>query len=174
MKWTIEAEKALEIVPAHVRDMARMGVEEYVRKENREEVSLQDVETVKAKYFSLIEKPEDKDKPRPVRVAVVRCDIVSEVCPGVGCLKAWNKKTVHFEGYDQDAELIGFFTCGGCSGRRVHRLTKKLKENYDVDVIHLSSCMLFDTAENPKCPFKQLIKGGIEGKGIKVIEGTHH
>lgn len=42
------------------------------------------------------------------KIAVLRCDIVSEVCPGVGCLKAYNSRRVHFENTPEDAELIGF------------------------------------------------------------------
>ncbi|MDA8234554.1 MAG: CGGC domain-containing protein [Clostridia bacterium] len=106
-------------------------------------------------------------------MAIVRCNTVSEVCPGVGCLRAFNNRKLHFEEYGPDAELIGFFTCGGCSGRRVSRLVEKLKENYDLDVVHLSSCMLMD-GDYPKCPFKNHIKQAIEMKNVKVVEGTHH
>lgn len=107
------------------------------------------------------------------RVAVVRCDIVSEVCAGVGCLKAWETRTRFFDDYGPDAELVGFFTCGGCSGRRVHRLVKRLKEKHNLDVVHLSSCMLFD-GDYPKCPFKGQMIGSIKGMGVRVVEGTHH
>lgn len=170
MDWTTEALQEMEKVPGFVRSMAKGAVEKYVREQGKNQVSLGDVRAVKDKYFGIVN---NNDEGKTTKVAIIRCDIVSETCPGVGCLKAWNNRKIHFEQYGPDAELVGFFTCGGCSGRRVHRLVKKLKENYDLDVIHLASCMLFD-GDYPKCPFKELIKNSIEAKDVKVVEGTHH
>lgn len=82
-------------------------------------------------------------KTKPTKIAVVRCDIVSEACPGVGCFKAFNERKSYFEAYDEDVQMITFFTCGGCSGRRVYRLVNALKK-HGLDVVHLSSCMLME------------------------------
>lgn len=106
------------------------------------------------------------------KIAVVRCETVAEVCPGVACFKAFNARKIHFEPYDEDTEIVGFFTCGGCPGRRVSRLVDSLKK-HGLDAVHLSSCMLLE-GTYPKCPHHEDIKGIIESKGIKVIEGTHH
>lgn len=106
------------------------------------------------------------------KIAVVRCERVSEVCPGIGCFKAFNKRKVKFEEYREDTEIIGFFSCGGCPGRRVFRLVNSLKK-HDIDVIHLSSCMLMESSY-PKCPHIDGIKEMILKKGVKVVEGTHH
>ncbi len=54
-----------------------------------------------------------------------------------------DKRKVHFAEYGKDAEIIGFFTCGGCPGRCVFRLVDSLLK-HDIDVIHLSSCMLME------------------------------
>ena len=96
---------------------------------------------------------------------------MSEACPGVGCFKAFNNRTVQFKDYDENTEMISFFTCGGCSGRRVHRLLKSLKK-HDLDVIHLSSCM--QMKNYPKCPHIDTIKKTIQDAGIEIVEGTHH
>ncbi|MCZ7381612.1 MAG: CGGC domain-containing protein [Candidatus Methanoperedens sp.] len=114
---------------------------------------------------------DEKDE-KTTKIAVVRCDIVSETCPGIACFKAFNKRKVHFEEYGKDAEIIGFFTCGGCPGRRVFRLVDSLLK-HNVDVIHLSSCMLMEGGY-PKCPHIDEIKQMIIKKGVKVVEGTHH
>jgi len=106
------------------------------------------------------------------RIAVVRCETVSEVCPGTACFKAFNSRTKMFKGYGPETEMIGFFTCGGCSGRRVSRLVKKLLK-HDLDVVHLSSCIMLDD-EYPACPYKDEIRKSIESKGVKVVAGTHH
>ncbi len=168
MKWTEEAEKALEKIPFFVRKMAKKAIEEMAEKEGKDIVDIDLYNRAKEKYLGSSEKKEDV-----INIAVVRCNIVSETCPGVGCLKAFNDRRVYFERYKgKKVELIGFFTCGGCSGRRVHRLVQTLK-NFDIKVIHLASCMLFE-GDYPKCPFKELIKKDIEKQGVEVVEGTHH
>lgn len=106
------------------------------------------------------------------KIAVLRCETVSEVCAGAGCFKAFNARRLHFANTPQDAELIGFFTCGGCSGRRVSRLVKSLQKS-GLTTIHLSSCMLL-VDEYPRCPHLAEIKETISKQGIKIVEGTHH
>ncbi|NLW91151.1 MAG: CGGC domain-containing protein [Syntrophomonadaceae bacterium] len=112
-----------------------------------------------------------RDK-KPTRIAVVRCETVSEVCPGVACFKAFNHRKQSFKPYDQDAEIIGYFTCGGCPGRRVSRLVDSLKK-HGLDVVHLSSCMKL-SGNYPPCPHYDEIRKNIESKGIEVVDGTHH
>ena len=106
------------------------------------------------------------------KIAVLRCETVSEVCPGVGCLKAYNARGVHFKDTAADTELIGFFTCGGCSGRRVSRLVKSLLKS-GLTTVHLSSCMTME-GDYPKCPHLEEIKKTITKLGVNIVEGTHH
>lgn len=119
-----------------------------------------------------MEDTEPAESEKPTKIAVIRCDIVSEACPGVGCFKAFNERKVHFAEYPKNAQMIAFFTCGGCSGRRVYRLLKALKK-HGPDVVHLSSCMLMED-NYPKCPNLDLIRKTIQDAGIKMVEGTHH
>ncbi len=107
-----------------------------------------------------------------VKLAVVRCEIVSEACPGAGCFKAFNQRQKMFAHYGEQALIIGFFTCGGCCGRRVSRLVDALLK-HDLEVVHLSSCLVMEKG-TPYCPHKAEIKQMIESKGIRVVEGTHH
>ena len=167
MEWEPEAIKELEKVPQHVRNMAKMGIETSVEKQGKITVTLADVKETEEEFRALMKKDE-----KTTKIAVVRCDIVSETCPGVACLKAFNKRKVHFSEYGKDAEIIGFFTCGGCPGRRVFRLVDSLLK-HDVNVIHLSSCMLMEKSYS-KCPHLEDIKQMILQKGVKVVEGTHH
>ncbi len=167
MEWETEATKELEKVPVHVRIMAKMGIEMSVEKKGKAIVTLDDVREAEEQFRALMK----KDK-KTTRIAVVRCDIVSEVCPGVACFNAFNKRKVHFTEYGKDAEMIGFFTCGGCPGRRVFRLADSLLK-HDIDVIHLSSCMLMEKSYS-RCPHLEDIKEMITKKGVKLVEGTHH
>ena len=167
MEWEPEATKELEKVPAHVQSMAKIGIEASVEKKGGMTVTLADVREAESQFRALMKKDEKK-----TRIAVVRCDIVSEVCPGVACFHAFNKRKVHFAEYDKDAEIIGFFTCGGCPGRRIFRLVDSLLK-HDIDVIHLSSCMLMEKSYS-RCPHLEEIKEMITRKGVKFVEGTHH
>ncbi|HID27153.1 MAG TPA: CGGC domain-containing protein [Methanosarcinales archaeon] len=114
---------------------------------------------------------EKKSNNDTINIAVVRCDIVSEACPGVGCFKAFFERKKYFKEYGPNAKIIGFFTCGGCPGRRVYRLVNALKK-HNLDVVHLSSCILMEDSY-PKCPNKENMKKSIEKLGVRVVEGTH-
>ncbi|WP_462273609.1 CGGC domain-containing protein [Methanohalophilus sp.] len=105
------------------------------------------------------------------KIAVVRCAIVAETCPGIGCFKAFNEKAVAFSDYDENTEMAAFFTCGGCPGRRVFRLARSLKK-YGVEAVHLSSCM--QMKNYPECPHVDSIRQTLENAGIEIVEGTHH
>ena len=166
MEWEPDAARELERIPEHVRKMAKMGIEESVERKGKDIVTYEDVKEAAQRFGALMETDE-----KTAKIAVVRCDIVSEVCPGVACFKAFNKRKVHFSGYGE-AEIVGFFTCGGCPGRRVHRLVDSLLK-HGVDAVHLSSCMLMESGY-PKCPHIEEIKQMIIKKGVKVVEGTHH
>lgn len=170
MQWDEEALAEIDKVPGFVRKMAIKAVESDVKKAGKNEVRVEDVRKARERYIKFAEKT-DEDK-KKTHVAVVRCEVVSEVCPGIACFKAFNSRSQHFSGYGDDTEMIAFFTCGGCSGRRVSRLVDTLMK-FDIDVVHLSSCMLLE-GDYPKCPHVHQIKRDIEKKGIRVVEGTHH
>ncbi|GEM_PF-39023 len=201
MRWSQEAEAALSGVPGFVRGMAKKAVEDEACKRGIEEVTPALVQEVKDKYFTSLfgnkatktkeqksaghsckedgcsECGEDKSVAKAAetkgrKIAIIRCEITSETCPGIACMMAWNKKRIHFKGYGPDDELIAMITCGGCSGRRVSRMVEKLKK-YGLDTVHLSSCMLLE-GDYPKCPHLDAIKQSIEAKGVAIVEGTHH
>jgi predicted metal-binding protein len=48
---------------------------------------------------------------QPKKIVVIRCDIVSEACPGTGCFMAFNKRKEHFKEYGSNTEMVAFFTC---------------------------------------------------------------
>lgn len=164
MKRNEDALEAMKAVPEFVREKAMTKVEERAKEKGRERVTIEDVNESCAAQFG--------KEPGTTNIAVVRCEIVSEVCPGVGCLKAFDKRIELFKGYGDNARLVGFFTCGGCPGRRVFRLTNTLKR-YGIDVVHMGSCILMEEPFT-RCPNKNEIKKSIEGLDVKVVEGTHH
>lgn len=169
MYWTEEALKELEKVPEMFRQMAKMSVEDLVLKQGRKKVEAVDVKKAYQDNFASVKYDKDKEK---IKIGIIRCEIVAEVCPGVACFNAYNRRSKFFAEYGENTEIIGFVTCGGCPGRRVFRLVDSMKK-HGLNVVHLSSCMLMETGY-PKCPHYEEIKKVIESKEIKVIEGTHH
>jgi predicted metal-binding protein len=49
----------------------------------------------------------------------------------------------------------------------------RMQRSYNIDVLHLSSCMIMEKSYS-KCPHLEDIKEMITRKGVKVVEGTHH
>lgn len=170
MKWDDEAHEAMDKVPGFVRKMAIRAVESEARKAGRNYITAADVQQAREQHIKFAEKTERDEN--ITRIAVVRCETVAEVCPGVACFRAFNTRSQRFARYGDNVEIIGFFTCGGCSGRRVSRLVETLLK-YDLNIVHLSSCMLLED-DYPKCPFVNQIRRSIESKGVKVVNGTHH
>ena len=80
MEWESEALKELEKVPEHVRSMAKMGIETVAGKRGKNIVTIEDVKETEAQFRALLGKDD-----KTTKIAVVRCDIVSETCPGVAC-----------------------------------------------------------------------------------------
>jgi len=107
------------------------------------------------------------------KIAIIRCNIVSETCSGFACVNAFNNKTAYFQEYDSTDSLIAVFTCGGCSGRRVSRLCESVKKN-GATAVHLSSCMCRGKDDEYSCPHIDLIKKRIVAAGLEIIERTHH
>ena len=105
------------------------------------------------------------------KVAIVRCDRTQESCPGTSCITSFTDRQYTFKDYDENAKLVGFFSCGGCPGRRIFRLVRNLKEEIGVDVIHVASCVLKETPF-PKCLHKKDIVNSIKNLGVEVVLGS--
>lgn len=106
-----------------------------------------------------------------MKLGIGICEKVNGVCSSMGCFKAYNKKTKHFEPYkDIETELMSFFTCNVCSAENfegLERIANKLKDE-DIKVVHFGACTL-------KCEANNLdeIKKVFSSRNIQVVEGTH-
>jgi predicted metal-binding protein len=108
---------------------------------------------------------------KPKRIAIVRCERTQESCPGTSCITSFTDKAHTFKEYGEQDKLVGFFSCGGCPGRRIFRLVRNLKEEGGVDVIHIASCILKETPF-PKCLHKGDIINSIKKMGVDVVLGS--
>lgn len=53
-----------------------------------------------------------------MKVGLIRCLQTEDMCPATTCIKAMDKKVLAFKGIEEDIELIGVNTCGGCPGKK--------------------------------------------------------
>jgi predicted metal-binding protein len=110
-----------------------------------------------------------------MRVGIIRCMQTEDMCPGTTDFKVIKEKKCAFEGIDEEIEVIGFTSCGGCPGKRaVSRAIEMVKRG--ADTIVLCSCI---TRGNPigfACPHAQKIKETIVkelGDAVGIIDYTH-
>lgn len=89
----------------------------------------------------------------------------------MGCFRAYNNRTKHFEQYENiDTELIAFFNCNLCfedGEEKLSKIASRLKDN-QVDRLHLGNCAV-------KCKEDRLedIKKTFIDLQIDLVEGTH-
>lgn len=110
-----------------------------------------------------------------MKVGLVRCMQTEDMCPATTCFKVMSTKKLAFEGVDEDIEVIGVNTCGGCPGKKaVTRAAEMVKRG--ADTIVFASCI---TKGNPigfACPHAEHMKNAIEkkvGETIRFINYTH-
>ncbi len=103
-------------------------------------------------------------------IGIIICDRYSS-CAGGKCLKALRNREGAFSVHkDQEVELVGYTTCGGCPGGNVEYCVEEMKKN-GANVIHLATGMVVGY---PPCPHIDHFYSFIKQKyGIDVVIGTH-
>ena len=110
-----------------------------------------------------------------MKIGLIRCLQTEDMCPGTVCFKMMDTKKLAFEGIEEDIEIVGMNTCGGCPGKKaVTRAAEMVKRG--ADTIVLASCI---TKGNPigfACPHIEQMRPAIEkkiGDSIRIIDYTH-
>lgn len=112
-------------------------------------------------------------------VVIIQCELSHKRCSGFACTNSFYNKEGFFKGYDDKTKYISF-TCGGCCGKTVasklEHFTKKLKKAENIGkgqvVVHLASCIVTENYHSDRCPHVDYIKGIVEKKGFKVVDGS--
>lgn len=105
------------------------------------------------------------------KLGIIICDRYKG-CAGGKCFRSFQKREGAFDIYtqDEDIELVGYTTCGGCPGGNIEYAPEEMKKN-GAEVIHLATGFLVGY---PPCPYLDHFKKFIPEKyGIKVVVGTH-
>lgn len=93
-------------------------------------------------------------------------------CGGGKCFRALRERVGAFSAYpkDEEVEVVGYSTCGGCPGGNVEYVPAEFKKN-GAAVIHLATGLVVGY---PPCPNIRRFKSFIEAAyGLPVVIGTH-
>lgn len=104
------------------------------------------------------------------RIGIIICNRY-RTCAGGKCLRALRNREGAFSIYkDEDVELVGYTTCGGCPGGNIEYAGEEMVKN-GATVIHLATGLLVGY---PPCPridyFTRFIA---ERYKVRVVVGTH-
>ena len=108
---------------------------------------------------------------KKTKLGIIICDRYKS-CAGGKCFRSLQKREGAFDIYtkDEDIELVGYTTCGGCPGGNIEYAPEEMKKN-GAEVIHLATGFLVGY---PPCPYLDHFKNFIPEKyGMKVVVGTH-
>ena len=104
------------------------------------------------------------------RIGIVICDRY-RTCAGGKCIRALNNREGAFSRYaDEEVELVGYTTCGGCPGGNIEYAPEEMKKN-GAEVVHLATGFVVGYPPCPSIPhFRDFIR---ERYGLDVVVGTH-
>lgn len=110
-----------------------------------------------------------------MQLGLIRCLQTEDMCPAITDLKVIKEKKCAFEGIDEDIELVGINTCGGCPGKKaVTRAAEMVKRG--ADTIALASCIAKGNPIGFPCPNAKMIKEAVSkklGESVRIIDYTH-
>ena len=108
---------------------------------------------------------------KTTKIGIIICDRYRE-CGGGKCLRSMRNHEGAFSiyGKDQNIELVGYTTCGGCPGGNIEYVPEEMVKN-GAEVIHLATGFLVGY---PPCPYIDHFRKFLEEKyKVKVVLGTH-
>ncbi|MDZ7860912.1 MAG: CGGC domain-containing protein [Candidatus Krumholzibacteriota bacterium] len=104
------------------------------------------------------------------KIGIIICDRYHN-CAGGKCLRSLRNREGAFALYkNEEVELAGYTTCGGCPGGNIEYAPAEMKKN-GADVIHLATGLVVGY---PPCPrlnfFTEFIPAHFD---LDVVVGTH-
>ncbi|ERJ12717.1 CGGC domain-containing protein [Haloplasma contractile] len=110
-----------------------------------------------------------------MKLAIIRCLQTEDDCPGTTCFKVIYNKKLAFKDIEDDIEIVGVNTCGGCPGKKAVFRAKEMVRR-GADTIAFASCITKGSPIGFPCPHANTIKERVEskvGKQIRIIDYTH-
>ena len=106
-----------------------------------------------------------------IKIGIIICDRY-KTCAGGKCFRAMRNKEGAFSIYkdNNDLELVGYTTCGGCPGGNIEYAPEEMIKN-GAEVLHFATGFVVGY---PPCPYIDNFKNFIAEKyGVGVVIGTH-
>jgi len=106
-----------------------------------------------------------------IKIGIIICGRYQS-CGGGKCFRALKERVGGFARYtkEEEVEIVGYSTCGGCPGGNIEYVPKEMKMN-GAQVIHLATGMVVGY---PPCPrirqFKEFIESYYK---MTVVIGSH-
>ncbi len=105
------------------------------------------------------------------KIGIIICERYKN-CAGGKCFRSLHNREGAFDIYpgDEEVEVVGYTTCGGCPGGNIEYAPEEMKKN-GAEVIHFATGFVVGY---PPCPYINHFKNFIKEKyGLKVVVGTH-
>lgn len=108
---------------------------------------------------------------KKTKIGIIICDRYRN-CAGGKCFRSMQSREGAFGiyGKDENVEIVGYTSCGGCPGGNIEYIPDEMKKN-GAEIIHFATGMVVGY---PPCPYIDHFKRFIEEKyNLKVVVGTH-
>ena len=110
-----------------------------------------------------------------MKVGIIRCAQTEDYCPGTADFRVIREKKGVFEGVEEDIELVGFVSCGGCPGKKAVLRARELVKR-GADTIVFASCINKGTPIGFPCPNAEKMLECIRrdlGDKVRYLSYTH-
>src|SRR4030067_1402516 len=98
-----------------------------------------------------------------MKIGLIRCRQTEDICQATTDFKVMKNKKGAFEGIEEEIEIVGVVSCGGCPGKKaVSRAAEMVKRG--ADGIALASCISRGTPIGFPCPNAEMIIDTIKKK----------
>ena len=110
-----------------------------------------------------------------MKVGFIRCMQTEDMCPGTTDFKIAQLHKGCFTGIEEDIEVVGMVSCGGCPGKRaIHRAKKMVK--LGAEAISFTSCISKGTPIGFACPYAEQMMEAVRRalpEEIQIFDHSH-
>jgi predicted metal-binding protein len=110
-----------------------------------------------------------------MKVAIIRCMQTEDYCPATIDFLVIKERKGAFEGVEEDIDIIGINSCGGCPGKKAVLRAKEMVKR-GADTIVFASCISKGNPIGFPCPFAKRMMESVKtaiGEEIRILEYTH-
>ena len=104
------------------------------------------------------------------KIGIIICDRYRN-CAGGKCFRALKNREGAFSVYQEnEVEIVGYTSCGGCPGGNVEYAPEEMKKN-GAEIVHFATGLVVGY---PPCPYIEYFRDFIKTKfDMEVVIGTH-